>query len=176
MKRTVLFFILVGIIQMPFANAQESQAVSRTVSIQGTAEGSPISGEAVFVETGLGLKINLSIEGVPPGKHGFHIHEKGDCGDQGKAAGAHFNPEGVPHGDLSKDGFQKAHAGDLGNIEIGQDGKGNLERVISGLTLKEGKYSVAGRSIILHEKEDDFSQPSGNAGARIACGVIPKES
>lgn len=79
---------------------------------------------------------------------------------------------GVPHGDLLKDGFQHAHAGDLGNIEIGPDGKGTLKKVIPGLTLKEGKYGVVGRALILHEKEDNFGQPTGNAGGRIACGVI----
>lgn len=138
-----------------------------------TVEGSPITGKVSFMETDEGLKINAVVLNAPSGKHGFHIHEKGDCSNKGDAAGGHFNPDNVPHGDLVKDGFVKAHAGDLGNIEIGPDGKGTLEKVIEGLTLKEGKYAVLGRVVILHEKEDNFGQPAGNAGGRIACGVIP---
>jgi len=137
-----------------------------------TQEGSPISGKVSFMETDEGLKINAIVENAPPGKHGFHIHEKGDCSNQGNAAGGHFNPDNVPHGDVGKQGFQKAHAGDLGNIEIGADGKGKLEKVIPGLTIEKGKYGVAARSVILHEKEDNFGQPTGNAGGRIACAVI----
>lgn len=137
-----------------------------------TTEGSSIAGKVSFMETDEGLKVNAIVLNASPGKHGFHIHEKGDCSDQGNAASGHFNPDGVPHGDVGKHGFQKAHAGDLGNIEIGSDGKGTLEKLISGLTLEEGKYGVMGRSVILHEKEDDFGQPTGNAGGRIACAVI----
>lgn len=143
--------------------------------LKATQEGSPVSGKVSFMAVEEGLKINAVVQNVSPGKHGFHIHEKGDCSDQGNAAGGHFNPNGVPHGDLARDGFVKAHAGDLGNIEIGSDGKGKLEKVIQGLTFKDGTYSVAGRSVVLHEKEDDFTQPAGNAGGRIACGVIPKK-
>jgi len=137
-----------------------------------TVEGSPIIGKVSFMETDEGLKINAVVENAPPGKHGFHIHEKGDCSDQGNAADGHFNPANVPHGDVEKHGFKKAHAGDLGNIEIGSDGKGKLEKVIPGLTIEKGQYGVAGRSVILHEKGDDFGQPTGNAGGRIACAVI----
>lgn len=144
-----------------------------TTELQPTQEGSSLSGKAAFIETGEGLKISVFIAGAPPGKHGFHVHEKGDCSEAGNGAGGHFNPEGAAHGDILKDGFQQAHAGDLGNIEIGADGRGTLEKVVPGLTLKEGKYGVAGRALILHEKEDDFGQPTGNAGGRIACGVIP---
>lgn len=137
-----------------------------------TAEGSLISGKVSFMETDEGLRINAVVFNAPPGKHGFHIHEKGNCSDQGNAAGGHFNPDNVAHGDVEKQGFKKAHAGDLGNIEIGSDGKGKLEKVIPGLTLEEGKYGVIGRSVILHEKEDDFDQPTGNAGGRIACAIV----
>ncbi|PIQ86131.1 MAG: superoxide dismutase [Candidatus Omnitrophica bacterium CG11_big_fil_rev_8_21_14_0_20_45_26] len=138
-----------------------------------TAEGSAITGKVSFMAIEDGLKINAVVLNAPPGKHGIHIHENGSCAEAGNAAGGHFNPDGVLHGDLAKDGFRHAHAGDLGNIEIGPDGKGTLEKVISGLTLETGQYGVIGRSVILHEKEDDFGQPTGNAGGRIACGIIP---
>ncbi|MBI4352942.1 MAG: superoxide dismutase family protein [Candidatus Omnitrophica bacterium] len=143
-----------------------------TIDLRPAQEGSSLSGKAAFIEMEEGLRISAVVTGASPGKHGFHVHEKGACGDSGNAAGGHFNPDGMSHGDLMKDGFGQAHAGDLGNIEIGPDGKGTFEKIIPGLTLKEGKYGVVGRSLILHEREDDFSQPTGNAGARIACGVI----
>ena len=147
-------------------------AKSVTVDIKPTEAGSNVSGKVVLTEISEGLKVSAEVENLKPGKHGFHIHENGACADAGKAAGGHFNPEGAPHGLLIKDGFSRAHAGDLGNIEIGADGKGKLETVVPSLSLSPGKYGVAGKSIIVHEKEDDFGQPTGNAGGRIGCGVI----
>ncbi len=143
-----------------------------TAVIKGTQEGSTISGEATFTEATNGLNIEVKLVNVPPGKHGFHIHEKGDCGDTGNAAGGHYNPDGVMHGMVTKDGFEHAHAGDFGNIKITEDGTGTLKVFIPGLTLIGDKYNVAGRAVILHEKEDDFGQPTGNAGGRIGCGII----
>ena len=103
--------------------------------------------------------MEASVKGVSPGKHGFHIHENGACTEEGKAAGGHFNPDQASHGLLSKDGFAHSHAGDLGNIEVAADGTGKLEVILPGLSLTEGKYNVTGKSVILHEKEDDFGQP-----------------
>ena len=152
---------------IPLAAAATAQAL-----IKGTVEGSPVSGKVAFEETAEGLAVTADLENVPPGKHGFHIHETGSCAEGGKAAGGHFNPDGVPHGNLTVDGFQKAHAGDLGNIEITQDGKGTLNAILPNLTVGPGKYQITGKSVILHEKEDTFAQPTGNAGGRIGCGVI----
>lgn len=142
--------------------------------IKGTVEGSHVSGSATLKDTSQGLKVVVTVAGVPPGKHGLHIHEKGDCGDQGKAAGGHFNPAGAPHGFLPKDGSTKAHAGDMGNIQVNSKGSGKTTVVLPGVSLKGtgGTPSVDGRSIILHEKADDFGQPTGNAGGRIGCGSI----
>ena len=162
-----LFVFLLGL--FPF---QSCMASSATAEIKGTDASSSILGTVTFTEVPEGLRVEAEVSGVPAGRHGFHIHEKGDCGDHGIACGGHFNPDGVGHGDLLKDGFAHAHAGDLGNIEVGPDGTGKLDKTFPGLTLSEGKYSVLGRSVILHEKEDDFGQPTGNAGGRIACGVI----
>lgn len=147
-------------------------AAETTVKLRSTAADSPLSGEVRLIETDNGLKVSARFEGVPPGKHGFHIHEKGDCSDAGQAAGGHFNPDGSPHGELAQHGFAGAHAGDLGNVEIAADGKGTRELEAPELNLREGKYNVSGRAIILHDKEDDFGQPTGNSGGRIACGVI----
>lgn len=149
-----------------------AQAKTATANLKGTAEGSSIIGAVNFEETESGLKVTADVKGVPPGKHGFHIHENGACGNEGNDAGGHFNPAGVSHGLLPKDGHSHAHAGDMGNLEAGEDGTGKLEITLPQVSLSEGDYNVSGKAVILHEKEDDFGQPTGNAGGRIACGVI----
>ncbi len=125
----------------------------------------------LFEENG-GLRVQAVFENLPPGKHGFHIHENGSCEDGGKAAGGHFNPGNAMHGDMPKDGMGKAHPGDMGNIDVIAEGKGMVQVFLPGVTLKEGPNAVLGKAIIVHEKEDDFSQPTGNAGGRIGCGII----
>jgi superoxide dismutase, Cu-Zn family len=139
----------------------------------GSTSGSPsIRGQILLVETAAGLNLSGTLFNAPPGNHGFHIHEAGSCANAGMAAGGHFNPDQAKHGNLLHDGFQQAHAGDLGNLVVDSNGGVSLDQTFPGLTLEAGKYSVAGRAIVLHEKQDDFSQPTGNAGARIGCGVI----
>ena len=147
-------------------------AATGVAEIKGTAEGSMIQGTVHFTDTAAGLQIKAQLSGIPPGSHAFHIHEFGSCADLGKAAGSHYNPLGAPHGHVLKDGIQHAHAGDLGNVLVAKDGTAALEATVKDVTLSGGKYDVAGRSVVLHEKVDDFSQPAGNAGNRIGCGVI----
>lgn len=149
------------------ANAPQALAI-----IEGTKEDSEIYGEVEFIETKEGLMINAEVYNAPPGKHGIHVHENGSCEDGGNAAGGHFNPDGAQHGFLPKDGMKMAHAGDMGNIEINEDGEGSLSLVLPGVTLSAGKNSVVSKAVILHEKADDFGQPTGNAGGRIGCGLI----
>ena len=151
--------------------AHEGQAEG-TAPLTATQPGSTVVGMATFVDTPKGLQITIDVAGAPPGLHGLHIHEEGACGDGGNAAGGHFNPDKANHGFLPKDGFVRAHAGDLGNIEVGANGSGTLALTLPGLTLRDGPHAVNGRSVILHEKPDDFGQPTGNAGGRIACGII----
>ena len=140
--------------------------------IRGTEKGAKRVGLAWFRDTEQGLQVIARLKNLAPGKHGFHFHQFGYCGEKGLNAGDHFNPAGAPHGSLLKNGFGGAHAGDLGNIEVGPDGRGTLDIVIPGLSLSGGQYSVGGRSLVVHAKEDDFGQPAGNAGARIGCGTI----
>ena len=148
-------------------------AAQGVAEIKGTSPDSKITGTVKFLEVDGGLKVEAQVQGVAPtGKHGFHIHEFGVCTNQGKDAGGHYNPMSSPHGMLEHDGTDKAHAGDLGNIEIKEDGTGTLSGMLPGVTLSGGDQSVGGRAVILHEKEDDFGQPTGNAGGRIGCGVI----
>lgn len=118
-----------------------------------------------------GVEVQVDLKGVPPGVHGFHIHEKGDCGNNGANAGAHFNPTGMPHG--APDAVSH-HAGDFGNVTADENGDVKTTFTTHSISLKEGTDTFAvGRAVVLHEKADDLTtQPSGNAGARIACGVI----
>ena len=149
-----------------------ARAATGLAKIKGTAEGSPIEGTVTFTDTKQGLKVTAHLSGVPANEHGFHIHEFGSCDDAGKAAGGHYNPLHSNHGDAVKNGIKKAHAGDMGNITAAGDGKAVLEVVLPKVTLTGGKYDVAGRAVVLHEKADDFGQPTGNAGGRIGCGLI----
>lgn len=145
---------------------------SGRAEVRGTQEGSSVQGRLDLTSEGDGLRIKGRIEGLAPGKHGFHIHEYGDCSDTGKAAGGHYNPHGADHGYLPDGGPGAAHAGDLGNLEAGADGVALVDLYAPSLTLSLGPHPVAGRAFIVHEKEDDFGQPVGNAGGRVGCGCI----
>ena len=134
--------------------------------------GSKVTGRAVFTEQASGgVKAEIWIENATPGTHGLHVHEKGDCSaPDGTSAGGHFNAEGNPHAAPSD---AKHHNGDLGNIEVGADGKGHLEITSKELTVKPGADSVVGKAVVFHEKADDLkTQPTGNAGGRFGCGVV----
>lgn len=165
--RSMIWLGIVSLAWIAPAHAETGQA-----AIQATSEGSSVTGAATLTDTPGGLTVEVQVSDVSPGKHGLHIHEYGECGDGGKAAGGHYNPSGVAHGFLPTDGVQQAHPGDLGNIEVGSDGTGTLALVLPGVSLSGGAYSVAGRAIVLHELVDDFGQPTGNAGGRIGCGTI----
>ena len=147
-------------------------AAMGTAEIHGTAHNSPIKGTVHFEDTSAGLQVRAQLMNVPPGEHGFHIHEFGSCAEMGKAAGGHYNPMHAQHGQVLKDGMQHAHAGDLGNINADNSGSASLNVTLPGVTLADSQYTVGGLAIVLHEKVDDFSQPAGNAGGRIACGTI----
>ena len=144
------------------------QAMARIISASGTK----VQGNALFTQLPAGgVKTEVWIENATPGTHGLHIHEKGDCSaPDATSAGGHFNAAGNPH---AAPADQARHNGDLGNIEVGADGKGHLEITSNLLTVSPGPDSVVGRSVIFHEKADDLkTQPTGNAGGRVACGVI----
>jgi Cu-Zn family superoxide dismutase len=126
-----------------------------------------------FTKVKGGVQIIADIDGLTPGKHGFHVHEFGDCGKNGDAAGAHFNPTNQKHGGPDS---PERHVGDFGNLEANSHGHAHYERIDKLIQL-EGKNSIIGRSIMIHADEDDFTtQPTGASGARIGCGVIEIES
>lgn len=136
-----------------------------------TASTEGMSGTVTFTEVEGSVNIVAHIEGAPTGVHGFHIHEVGDCSASDfTSAGGHFNPASVDHAGPEA---PVRHAGDLGNLTIGEDGSAHLELMSDLITLGEGENSVMGRAVIVHQDADDLtSQPTGAAGARIACGVI----
>ena len=135
-------------------------------------EGSTVSGTVTFSSENGAVRVVAVIEGLQPGLHGFHVHEYGDCSaPAATSAGGHFNPDGAPHGSPEVPLTQR-HAGDLGNVEADAGGKAHYERVDPGLSLA-GPNSIVGKAVIVHAQPDDLTtQPVGNAGPRLACGVI----
>lgn len=136
-----------------------------------TAE-SQVRGVVTFTAEGKAVHLLADLEGLAPGsKHGFHLHEFGDCSaPDATSAGGHFNPTGAPHGAPSD---AKHHGGDFGNIEADAEGKAHLDLVLADVSLSEGPHSIMGRGVIVHAQEDDLkTQPTGNAGQRSACGVV----
>ena len=144
--------------------------VSEATALVQPAKGQSVSGKVTFRQVSGGVEVIADIEGLTPGKHGFHIHEKGDCSAPDFAsAGGHFNPDGKKHGGPDS---PERHIGDLGNLYADAQGKAHYERVDSYLKLN-GDNSIIGRSIVIHAKPDDYTtQPTGNSGDRIGCGLI----
>ena len=151
------------------ADHAEGEHVVRAVARMLPTEGSGASGTVTFTRTEVGVRIQADISGLTPGYHGFHVHQWGDASaPDGKSAGGHFNPHGTDHA-LPEAAVR--HVGDLGNLHAGADGRAVYDRVDTGLTL-DGPNSIVGRGLIIHAKLDDGGQPTGNAGARVAIGVI----
>lgn len=164
--------LLVGLLSFLCLTQAAMAGPTAQAIITSTDDPSEVLGEVNFAEGITGLVVNATFQDIPSGKHGFHVHEYGSCTNAGKGAGGHYNPENVKHGYLPEDGFNNAHAGDFGNVTIIEDNTGSLDLTIPGLTIENGRYALAGRGMILHEQEDDFGQPTGNAGGRIGCGII----
>lgn len=151
-------------------NQRQIATVEKAIAVIHPAEGFEVSGQVEFVNVEEGVRISADINGLTPGKHGFHIHEFGDLSATDlTSAGGHYNPTEKPHG---RPQDQNRHVGDLGNIVADSSGYAHYERIDPIVTLN-GIYSVVGRAVIIHQNEDDFvSQPTGKAGPRVAGGVI----
>lgn len=134
-------------------------------------EGNEVSGTVRFEQTGDGLAVHVDLTGLPPNsQHGFHVHEVGDCSaPDATSAGDHYNPEGHPH--ALPNGAAR-HAGDMGNVESDDNGEVHTQLLIDTMSVDGEQPSVIGRAVIVHAQPDDGGQPTGNAGARIACGVV----
>jgi Cu-Zn family superoxide dismutase len=172
-KIIILATVLLGWMGLTSA-AQEASTPSNTVTTAkvtlAPTQGNTASGTVTFTQAPNGVKITGLITGLTPGKHGFHIHEFGDCSAADAAsAGGHFNPTHMMHG--APDAVAH-HEGDMGNLIADSTGKAQYEYLDNSMYL-QGADSILGRSVIVHEKVDDLTtQPTGNSGARVACGVI----
>ena len=133
---------------------------------------SHLTGKAVFHQAHGKVTLTVTLEGAEPGTHAVHLHEKGDCSAaDGSSAGGHWNPTADEHG---KWGTAHFHRGDIGNVEVGANGKGTLTLAADGWSVGgDAATDVVGKAVIVHAKADDFTtQPTGNAGGRVGCGVV----
>lgn len=147
-------------------------ANSATADLLPTA-GNTTSGKVSFVQQGDSVLVTAEVRGLKPGQeHGFHVHENGDCsGGDGMMTGGHFNPTGKPHGPLSGE----HHVGDFPALKADASGVAKASFRAPGLTIGSGITDIVGKGLIVHAQPDDYkTQPTGNAGARIACAVITR--
>ena len=166
MKRTA-FLALIAAVAALGTSAVSAADETKAIAVLSSASGSQVTGTVMFTKSGNGVQVVAEISGLTPGKHGFHVHEFGDCSAaDATSAGSHFNPTKDPHAGHDAD---KRHMGDLGNLEADASGKARLD-----LTDKKIKIEqIIGKAVIVHEKADDLkTQPTGDAGGRVACGVI----
>lgn len=169
-KGALLSALVLGVALVGCSRKTAEVGVKQATAVMNPTQGSKVQGVVHFAQDGKAVRITVNIEGLSPGPHAFHIHEFGDCSSpDANSAGGHFNPTDMPHGGPKA---EMRHVGDLGNIEADKNGLARLELTDTVLSL-EGPKSIIGRSVIVHAQTDDFkTQPSGAAGARVACGVI----
>jgi Cu-Zn family superoxide dismutase len=170
---TIAATILAGVFagwKIPQSVPPSQPVIAKAICMLRPTSGNQAHGTVTFIRENQGVRVVADMEGLTPGEHGFHIHEFGDCSAlDATSAGGHFNPDGKRHGGPHD---AEHHVGDLGNITAGKDGKAHLDLIDSDLAFS-GPHSIIGRGIIVHAMPDDLkTQPTGNAGARAACGVI----
>ncbi len=154
------------------AGCQMMSSGPRASAVLEPTKGNNASGEATFRQSGDKVRVQVAVQGLKPGQvHGFHIHEAGDCSSgDGMSTKGHFNPMSKPHGHPSSG---ERHAGDLPALQADANGRASLDVTVEGITVGAGPTSVVAKGLIVHAQPDDYkTQPTGNAGARIACGVI----
>jgi Cu-Zn family superoxide dismutase len=146
-------------------------AIAALASKSGTAT----QGTVTFTQRGDKVLVKADVTGLPPNtEHGFHVHDKGDCSaPDAMSAGGHFNPSGQQHGSMSAPGHH--HAGDMDNLKADASGRAQASFELTEVTVAPGPNSVVGRAVVVHKDPDDYkTQPTGNSGGRIACGVIAR--
>ena len=150
---------------------EEKSAPLKAIAVLHSTQGNNITGTVTFTEVADGVQVQAEITGLSPGEHGFHVHEFGDCSAaDASSAGAHFNSTSQPHG--APDAAAR-HVGDMSNVEADASGAAKLTYLDHNMSLANDQRSIIGRSVVVHAKADDLkSQPAGDSGARVACGVI----
>jgi Cu-Zn family superoxide dismutase len=149
-------------------------SASANLAPTGAISPNPTMGKVTFTALDHGVRVAGEVRGFAPGtEHGFHIHEKGDCGDNGNAAGGHFNPAGGTHGKFAAPG---SHAGELPSLVADASGTARFSVDVHTISLTDGAANnVVGRALVVHRDRDDFtSQPAGNSGPRVACALITR--
>ena len=162
--------VMIGALTLTVAACSRGNTVA--VATLGPKSGTQVTGTATFTQQGDKVQVVVNAKSLSPGKHGIHVHEKGDCSaSDASSAGPHFAPvSGEQHAGPTD---ANHHAGDLGNIEADADGNGTLTITTDSLSVGKGVTDVIGKALIIHGDPDDLkTQPSGNSGGRIACGVI----
>ena len=152
-------------------SVRQAEGPSASAQLQPTT-GNTTSGSASFTQVGDKVHLVANVTGLTPGQeHGFHVHEAGDCSSgDGMSAKGHFNPYGKPHGSPAS---AERHAGDMPALRADAGGNARIDTTLDVMSVKPGPASVVGRGLIVHASPDDYkTQPTGNAGARLACGVI----
>lgn len=158
------------LLPLAILGCKKSSTVPRASVELEARSGSKTTGMGEFHQTPQGVQATITVANAAPGQHGLHLHTTGDCSaPDAESAGPHWDPHKAPHGAPGS----PAHAGDLGNLTVGADGTGRLQIILSGATVAPGDMSIVDKALVLHETVDDLmTQPAGNSGARIACGVI----
>jgi Cu-Zn family superoxide dismutase len=167
---------LAGCGSMADSPSASTAGVTRSAPVTATAQlkptqGNTAAGTVSFTQQGLRVDVRVQVSGLTPNQeHGFHVHEKGDCSSpDGMSTGGHFNPGGQPHGPQSA----PHHGGDMPSLRADASGNAQAGFQMQGVSIGTGIDGLLGRGVIVHAKPDDYTtQPTGNSGARIACGVI----
>lgn len=168
MKRPILIAAVGALAVCAAAPACAQSAIAQLQPTQGNTA----TGTVTFTQEGSRVAMEAKISGLAPGSHGFHIHDKGDCSAaDGMSAGGHFNPTGKPHGNPN---LPDHHAGDMPVLLADASGNASLSADLDVMTIGGGGATgIVGKAVIVHKNPDDFTtQPTGNSGARVACGVI----
>jgi len=166
-----IIFAAAATVLLAACQTMSPEPLRATAQLQPT-KGNKTFGEATFEQVGDKVRVVVFVQGLKPGQeHGLHIHEAGDCSSgDGMSAKGHFNPHGKPHGNPAS---AERHAGDVPSLKANKAGRANVQVDVDGITVTPGPASIIGRGLVVHANPDDYTtQPHGNAGARIACGVI----
>jgi len=169
MTRLILISAVGALAVCSALSASAQTAVARLEATKGNAT----AGTVTFTQKGDKVAVEAKVSGLTPGGHGFHIHEKGDCSSgDGMSAGGHFNPTAKPHGNP---GVPDHHSGDIPMLVADASGNASLSMELGAMTLGSGATDIVGKAVIVHKDPDDYTtQPTGNSGARVACGLIAR--
>ncbi|MGE3913897.1 MAG: superoxide dismutase family protein, partial [Chloroflexota bacterium] len=172
--RRVAYGLAAGALLMVTATSAFAQTPGAEADLK-SPDGKAV-GTVTFTQESGGVMLKASVSGLPPGEHGIHVHAVGKCdAPDFTTAGGHYNPDSKKHGLENPEG---AHAGDMPNLKVGEDGKGTFEFLLKNVTTTTGAgtlFGPDGTAVVIHAGPDDeMTDPSGNSGARIACGVIMK--